>query len=107
MVCHQDLHGANVLSHTDGQWLAIDPKPLIGERAFDLASLVRDRRPALLAGPHPGRILSERLDLLSDELDVERDRARGWAIVHALAWGMSDGAVEPDLVECAQLLAET
>jgi streptomycin 6-kinase len=94
-----------VLSHADGLWLAIDPKPLIGERAFDLASLLRDRRPTLLAGPHPARVLCERLDLLAGELGVERDRARSWAIVHALAWGMNDEALVPDVVECARLLA--
>jgi len=47
---HQDLHGGNILSSERG-WLAIDPKPLVGERAFDVASLLRDRRdeiPALL-----------------------------------------------------------
>lgn len=105
VVCHQDFHGGNVLSQGGGR-VAIDPKPLIGERAFDLASLVRDRRPALLDGPHPVRVLSERLDLLSAELGVDRERARGWAIVHALAWGMSDDAMVPDVVECARLLAD-
>jgi streptomycin 6-kinase len=105
VVCHQDFHGGNVLSHAGG-WVAIDAKPLIGEHAFDLASLLRDRRHALLAGPHPARVLSERLDLLSGELGVERERARGWAIVHALAWGMRDDDLVPDVVECARLLAE-
>jgi streptomycin 6-kinase len=102
VVCHQDFHGGNVLSDDRG-WLAIDPKPLVGERAFDLASLLRDRRRALLAGPHPEHVLSERLDLLCGELAVERERARGWALVHPLAWGMSDEAVQPDLIEAARL----
>lgn len=103
VVCHQDFHGGNVLSDADGGWLAIDPKPLVGERAFDLASLLRDRRPALLSVPHPQRVVNERLDLLCGELAVDRERARGWALVHALAWGMGDEAVTPDLIECARL----
>jgi streptomycin 6-kinase len=106
VVCHQDLHGGNVLSAADRGWLAIDPKPLVGERAFDLASLLRDRRGELLRGPRPARVVRERLDLLTGELDVDRDRARGWGIVHALAWGLTDDAVAPDLIECARLLAE-
>ena len=40
VVLHQDLHGGNVLRR-GGEWVAIDPKPLAGERAFDLASYVR------------------------------------------------------------------
>jgi streptomycin 6-kinase len=43
VVVHQDLHGGNVLASARGR-LAIDPKPLIGEPAFDCASLIRDRR---------------------------------------------------------------
>src|SRR4051794_33298998 len=43
VVVHQDLHGGNILDGARG-WLAIDPKPLVGEPAFDCASLVRGRR---------------------------------------------------------------
>lgn len=106
VLCHQDLHGGNVLHDSRGGWLAIDPKPLLGERAFDVASLLRDRRAALLRGADPARVLRERLDLLASELDLDRDRVRGWGIVHALAWGLGDDTTEPDLVECAKLLAE-
>src|SRR4029450_4535750 len=44
LLLHQDLHGGNVLRPERG-WLAIDAKPLVGEREFDVASLIRDRRP--------------------------------------------------------------
>lgn len=104
VVCHQDFHGGNVLS-ADGRWLAIDPKPLVGERAFDLASLLRDRRNQLLTEPAPRRVVQRRLDLLSSELGIERDRARGWGIVHALAWGLTDEAVYAANITCAELLA--
>ena len=43
VILHQDLHRGNVLRRRN-DWVAIDPKPLVGERAFDLASYVRDRR---------------------------------------------------------------
>jgi streptomycin 6-kinase len=105
VVCHQDFHGGNVLLAGDERWLAIDPKPLVGERAFDLALLLRDRRSAVLGTPHPERALRRRLDMLVDELDVNRARARGWGIVHALAWSLSDEAIYPDLVAMAELLA--
>jgi streptomycin 6-kinase len=104
VLCHQDAHGGNMLS-AGGRWLAIDPKPLVGERAFDLASSLRDRRWALLASPEPERILARRLDRLVSELGVERSRVRGWGIVHALAWAMTDETVYPELIACAELLA--
>ena len=125
VVLHQDLHGGNVLSagrepspstvepglsplwgRPGGSWLAIDPKPLVGEREFDLASLLRDRRPRLADEPRPVRRLRARLDQLSAELDVDRERARRWAAVHALAWGVGDDEWFADLVVCAQWLAE-
>jgi streptomycin 6-kinase len=81
VVLHQDFQGSNVLRSARG-WLAIDPKPLAGEREFDLASFVRDRRFAF----EPTRVVA-RLDYLSAELGLDRERARLWAIGHAVAWG--------------------
>jgi len=104
VLCHQDAHGGNMLLAGD-RWLAIDPKPIVGERAFDLASSLRDRRWTLLRSPEPERVLARRLDRFVSELGVDRSRVRGWGIVHALAWGLTDETVYPDLVTCAELLA--
>jgi streptomycin 6-kinase len=100
IVAHQDLHGGNVLRAKREPWLVIDPKPLLAERAFDTASLIRDRRPWLMREPHPERRLARRLDLVASELDLDRERMRGWGIVHAVAW---DG--DPAMLECARLLS--
>jgi streptomycin 6-kinase len=101
VVVHQDLHGGNVLRAVRGPWLAIDPKPLVGERAFDVASLLRDRRPELARDPAPVRRMRRRLDRLAGELGLDRERMRRWAVVHALAWGMEDEQWFPDIVACA------
>ncbi len=100
IVAHQDLHGGNVLRATREPWLAIDAKPLVAERAFDTASLVRDRRPLLMREPHPERRLARRLDLLASELDLDRERMRGWGIVHALAWNGDEA-----MIACARWLS--
>jgi streptomycin 6-kinase len=81
VVCHQDFHGGNVLRAQREPWLAIDPKPLVGEREFDTAALMRDRQPIVAAS-----VLRLRLDLLSAELGLDRERMRLWGIVHAVAW---------------------
>lgn len=104
VILHQDYHGGNVLAAEREPWLAIDPKPLVGERAFDVASLLRDRRPALARDTHPVRTITRRLDLLSEALVIDRERMRGWGIVHALAWGLEDRVLE-DMVACARWLA--
>jgi streptomycin 6-kinase len=100
VVVHQDFHGGNVLRATREPWLAIDPKPLVGEREFDTASLLRDRRWELRADPHPEARIRRRLDLLAAELGLDRERMRGWGIAHALAW-----APDEDMLACACWLA--
>ena len=102
---HQDFHGGNVLCSDARGWLAIDPKPLVGDPAFDAASLLRDRR-WLLGGSGDRRRIERRLDLLVETTGLDRERMRLWGVVHALAWGVSATTVEDDMVRCAELLAE-
>ena len=104
VVCHQDFHGGNVLRATREPWLAIDPKPLVGEREFDAASLLRDRRWEL-GRPDDDERLRRRLDLLVDALELDRARTLRWGIAHALAWGVSARKLEPDMIHCARVLA--
>jgi streptomycin 6-kinase len=100
VVVHQDFHSGNVLRASREPWLAIDPKPVVGEREFDTASLLRDRRWELRVDPNPGKRIGRRLDLLSAELDLDRERTRGWGIAHALAWDP-----DQDMLDCARWLA--
>jgi streptomycin 6-kinase len=93
VLLHQDLHGGNVIE-SDRGWLAIDAKPLVGEREFDVASLVRDRRPTTKV------VMERRIDYLVDRLGLNPERTRGWAIAHALAWNG-----EPEMLDCARRLA--
>lgn len=105
VVLHQDLHGGNVLRR-GSEWVAIDPKPLVGERAFDLASHVRDRRPNLRDDSGSRAVVRRRLERLCSSLDVDHDRARGWAVAHALAWSIDpEEDFYPDLVLAARLVA--
>jgi streptomycin 6-kinase len=106
VVVHQDFHGGNVLRAQREPWLVIDPKPLVGERAFDAASLLRDRRDELARDPAPKQRVRNRLDQLTEELELDRERLRGWGIVHALAWGVSQRKLEEDMVACAGWLAQ-
>jgi streptomycin 6-kinase len=77
----QDLHAENVLAAQREPWLAIDPKPLLGEREFALAPIVR----AFELG-HSRDAVLHRLDRLSAELGLDRERTRGWTIAQTLAW---------------------
>jgi streptomycin 6-kinase len=98
VVCHQDFQGSNVLRAEREPWLAIDPKPIVGERAFDTASFLRDRRWELTRA-----VVRRRLDRLADELELDRERMRGWGIAHPLAW---DGLTNEGMTAAARFLAE-
>ena len=86
---NRDFHRGNVLAAAREPWLAIDPKPLAGERAFDTGHLLRD-----LLSETPDNVEIGRLvDQLAGDLDLERDRVRGWALVRSVEnalWCLED-----------------
>jgi streptomycin 6-kinase len=101
VLLHQDLHADNVLRAEREPWLAIDPKPLVGEREFGIAPLVRGSE----LGHARKRVLG-RLDRLSGELGLDRERARSWAFAQTLAWAFEGSEVLPRHVETARWLLE-
>jgi streptomycin 6-kinase len=86
VLLHQDLHGDNVLAAQREPWLVIDPKPLLGEREFAVAPIVR----SLELGATKRDALY-RFDRLTAELGLDRERARGWTIAQTVAWS-TDGS---------------
>jgi streptomycin 6-kinase len=97
VLLHGDFHHGNVLAGERTAWLAIDPKPLVGERAYDLAWLARDRLSTLAAQPGSRAAARRRLAKLSSSLEVEPERLRGWAVFRAVeagAWYLSVGSQE-------------
>jgi streptomycin 6-kinase len=87
VLVHQDLHGDNVLRAQREPWLAIDPKPLVGEREFAVAPIVRSSELG-----HSQPAVRGRLARLTHELDLDLERARWWTITQTLAWAF-DGAL--------------
>ena len=102
VLCHQDLHGGNILSAEREPWLAIDSKPIVAEPAYDAVPAVRDldeNRGITAAG------MRHRLDHLSALLGVDRERVRRWTIAKHLAWG-TGGQYFPNEVEIVRLAVE-
>lgn len=96
VLVNQDLHAGNVLRAEREPWLVIDPKPLSGEREFGIASTVRDAtgREAVL----------RRLDRLTSDLGLDRERARLWTMAQTVSWAFEGTSVLPDHIETARWL---
>jgi streptomycin 6-kinase len=99
VLVNQDLHADNVLRAEREPWLVIDPKPLAGEREFGVAAIVRGGE----LGHTRGDVI-HRLDRVSAELRLDRDRVRLWTMAHTLAWGFDDDGPMPEHVETATWL---
>ncbi|MEU3951670.1 aminoglycoside phosphotransferase family protein [Streptomyces achromogenes] len=86
------LHGtfrqSKVLSGERMPWLAVGPDPVVGESAFDLARLVRDRVEDLIAQPSGPATTRRRIKRLAESLEVDQDRLRGWTLFRAVESGV-------------------
>jgi streptomycin 6-kinase len=100
VLLHQDLHGGNVVAAQREPWLAIDPKPLVGEREFGIAPIVRSFELG-----HGRRHVLHRFDRLTSELGLDRERARGWCIGQTVAWSF-DSRFLPRHIGTARWLLE-
>ena len=100
VLVNQDLHGDNVLAAEREPWLTIDPKPLVGEMAFAPTPVIRSKELG-----HSREQVRRRLDRCSDELGLDRERVRGWAFAHTMAWAFDDGRAIPTHVETARWLS--
>ncbi len=98
---NQDLHGWNVLAAEREPWLAVDPKPLVGEPELDGVGLLRNA--AFEGGTREVRRWLGPLVALG----LDRERLREWGLAHALAWGTDDeGRWSDDSVAAARAIGE-
>ncbi|MGK4583241.1 aminoglycoside phosphotransferase family protein [Kitasatospora sp. HPMI-4] len=88
VLLHGDFHHGNVLAADRAPWLAVNPEPLVGERAWDLAWLAQDRMDTLAGSPGPRAAARRRLHQLADAVEVDHERLRGWTLFRTVAAGL-------------------
>ncbi|OWJ77218.1 aminoglycoside phosphotransferase family protein [Haematobacter missouriensis] len=94
---HGDLHHGNVLDFGEEGWLAIDPKGIEGDRAFDHVRLftnpdLADPRHAVALMPG---VFETRLRIVARDAGIDRPRLLRWIVAGAAlsaAWLLEDGA---------------
>ncbi|MET7550585.1 aminoglycoside phosphotransferase family protein [Streptomyces sp. NPDC005479] len=87
LLLHGNFRQSKVLAGERAPWLTVGPEPLVGERAYDLARLVRDRVEDLIASPGGAATARRRVNKLADSLDVDRERLHGWTLFRAVESG--------------------
>lgn len=109
VLLHGDLHHFNILRAQREPWLALDPKGLVGEPAYETGAFLRNPLDAVLAAPDPARLLARRVDLFAAELGLARERILGWGLAQAVLsgwWGIEDhGHGWEPVIAFAEILA--
>jgi len=109
LLLHGDLHHYNILRAGRAPWLAIDPKGVIGEAAYETGALLRNPSPQIGVQSNLPAIMTRRVDMLSRNLGLQRERILGWGLAQAVLsawWSIEDASAgwEP-AIACAAALA--
>jgi streptomycin 6-kinase len=108
VLLHGDLHHWNIMATQRAPWLALDPKGIAGEPAYEVGALLRNQIPRLLALPDPAGAMARRIAILADELGFDRARLAAWGVAQAVLsawWSIEDhGYGGEEAITCAELL---
>jgi streptomycin 6-kinase len=91
-----DLHAGNVLRARRAPWLVIDPKPFVGDPAYDATQHLLNCAARLRSDPD--RLIRRFADLLS----VDHDRVRLWLFARVVT--TMDGWGDDSLMDVARLI---
>ncbi len=106
-LANRDFHLGNILAARREPWLVIDPKPLVGDPAFDAAHLIRSLLPDAI--PIPGYELL--VSTIAARLGLPVKRIAEWVLVRSVEnalWTLATGMGDPRWdVACAAASGES
>lgn len=82
VILHGDFHHANILTAGRESWLAIDPLPQVGERAFDAVMFLMFRKGCMT---DPVREWQRAIVRFCDLVGVDAERAKAWMFVRLVS----------------------
>lgn len=95
LLVHTDLHYFNVLAADREPWLAIDPKPVSGEPAYEVAPMLWNRWHEAVASGNIRNAVLDRMFALVDAAELDEERVRAWVILREMVnikWSLTEGA---------------
>lgn len=85
---HGDLHHENILSAGNGEFLAIDPKGVIGKRGYEAAVFLNNHADWILDAPDHPLQLKAAVERFSKTFEMEPPTLKKWALIQQIlaAW---------------------
>ncbi|MYL63243.1 hydrogenase expression protein HypB [Bacillus hwajinpoensis] len=77
---HGDFHHYNVLASEDTDWVAIDPKGLLGETEYDLIQFLLNKLPE----KDVYEVTQKRVDIFTKDLNLDKERLLLWGYCHTV-----------------------
>jgi streptomycin 6-kinase len=87
VVLHGDFNPGNVLSSQRAPWLAIDPKPMVGDAAFDPIPMLGQIGDLYDPGSDEA-LLRYRHERFADLVEISLERLLGWAVARMVEWSL-------------------
>lgn len=109
VILHGDLHHTNILYSARSGWVAIDPKGISGDPGYEIGSFMLNQLPAGAPDTIVREVLSRRLSIFSDELQMRRERLVRWAFCHAVlsaVWDFEESSEWSGTIHLAQMLEQ-
>ncbi|OEV04197.1 aminoglycoside phosphotransferase family protein [Streptomyces oceani] len=106
VLLHGDFNPGNVLAARRSPWLAIDPKPMTGDPAFDPWPLI-EQVDAPFAYPEPRGVLLRRTAMLAELLGQDVSRLRAWTVVRHLEHALWSVVEDDDMRRSISLMRQS
>jgi len=108
VLLHGDLRPATVRAASGPRWVAVAPRPVTGDPAYEVAAVLRRWEGAEASDDLRGDLL-ERFYAVVDAAGLDEDRARAWVVVRTvveLAAAFAAGSVPADEVTWAMTVVK-
>ncbi len=107
ILLHGDLHHANILFSEKREWVAIDPKGIVGDPGYEIGPFMLNQLPLNSSESVMIEIFNGRLSIFSEELQISRERLARWAFCYAVLsalWDFEEDAEWSDTIRLALML---
>jgi len=109
VLVHGDLHHDNIMSSQRDGWLAIDPKGIAAEPAYEVAAMIRNPYEKLKNIVDLRPLLSCRLKILSEDLGLDSSRVWKWCFAQTVlsaVWNVNSSKGADHCVRVAEALSK-